>query len=329
MELRTLRYFVAVAGRGSVSAAAEVVHVTQPALSRQLRHLERELRLDLFDRRGNRLELTAAGAQFLPVARDVLRRADDALSAAEAFAAGHLVRITISAPTTTLTDLVAPFLATFGPGDPLPTVVETTGTGALRHGADLAIVTQPPATEWDSLALAVLPLWAYVPAGHPWRRRKRVRLADLVREPLVVLDPSFRARQILQEALATDGLGTRELIECGNAQVAQALAAAGRGVAVVSDDPRFGLHGLRISGASAELRISLFAAWAPSHHAASSLASLAHRLRTFAADRYGTEVLPTSGVSSVHPAPCANGHRPRAATPHRLTRRGASSSSGT
>ncbi|GAB2990028.1 LysR family transcriptional regulator [Amycolatopsis acidiphila] len=294
MELRTLRYFVAVAEHGSVSAAAEVVHVTQPALSRQVRQLEHELRLDLFDRRGNRLELSAAGAQFLPVARDVLQRADDALSAAEAFAAGHLVRITIAAPTTTLTDLIAPFLATFGPADPLPTVVETSGTAALRHGADLAIVTQPPQPSWGRLAIARMPLWAYVPEGHPWWGRERVPLAELVRETLVVLDPSFRPRQILQEALTAAGLATPELVECGNAQVAQALAAAGRGVAVVSDDSRFGLHGLRIDGAAAALRISLFAAWAPSHHAAGSLAALAQRLRAFAGDRYGADVLPVS-----------------------------------
>lgn len=292
MELRTLRYFVAVAEHGSVSAAADVVHVTQPALSRQVRQLERELRLDLFDRRGNRLDLTAAGAQFLPVARDVLRRADDALSAAEAFAAGHLVRITIAAPTTTLTDLIAPFLATFGPADPLPTVVETSGPEALNQGADLAIVTQLPQSSWGRLAVAVMPLFAYVPEGHPWWGRERVTLAELVTERLVVLDPSFRPRQILQEALTAAGRPAPELIECGNAQVAQALAAAGRGVAVVSDDSRFGLHGLRIDTGGVTLRISLFAAWAPAHHAAGSLAAIARRLRTFAGDRYGADVLP-------------------------------------
>ncbi len=292
VELRTLRYFVAVAEYGSVSAAAAAVHVTQPALSRQVRQLERELRLELFERHGNRLALTAAGAQFLPVARDVLQRADDALSAAEAFAAGHLVRLTIAAPTTTLTDLIAPFLATFGPEDPLPTVVENRGTAALHHGADLAIVTQPPESGWSSYAVAVMPLFAYVPPGHRWAGRDAVPLAELARETLVVLDPSFRPRQLLQEALAAEGLTTPELVECGNAQVAQALAAAGRGAAVVSDDPRFGLHGMRIRCADGPLRMALFAAWSPTHHAAASLAALARRLRAFSAELYGDEVLP-------------------------------------
>ncbi|KAA9157473.1 LysR family transcriptional regulator [Amycolatopsis acidicola] len=292
MELRTLRYFVAVAERGSVNAAAGVVHVTQPALSRQVRQLEHELGLALFERHGNRLTLTAAGAQFLPVVRDVIRRAEDALSAAEAFAAGRMVKLTIAAPTTTLTDVIAPFLATFGQEDPLPTVVEAAGTSVLNEGADLAIATRPPEASWERLDLAVLPLWAYVPAGHPWSSRASVALEELVGEPLVVLDRPFRPRQILEDALSAAGLGEPECIECSNPQVAQALAAAGRGVAVVSDDARFGLHGLRIEGAQGPLRISLFAAWSSGHHAAPGLAAIAARLREFCAERYGADVAP-------------------------------------
>lgn len=298
VELRTLRYFVAVAERGSVSAAAEVVRVTQPALSRQVRQLEQELKLSLFDRSGGRLELTAAGRQFLPVARDVLRRAEDAVATAESLAAGRLARLTIAAPTTTFTDVIAPFLATFTPADPLPTLIETSGTSALDGGADLAIVTRPPEVAWRRLALAVLPVWAYVPAGHRWSGRAGVRLDELVTEPLIVLDPALRPRQLLQQALATDGLGILDVIECGNAQVAQALAAAGRGVAVVSDDARFALHGLHIDTASGPLRISLYAAWSPRHHAADALAELAARLRAFCGQRYGAAVFPAGHADS-------------------------------
>ena len=63
MELRTLRYFVETADTGTVSAAADAVHVTQPALSRQLRQLERELGTNLFDRVGGRLLLSPGGAR--------------------------------------------------------------------------------------------------------------------------------------------------------------------------------------------------------------------------------------------------------------------------
>ena len=86
MELRTIGYFVAVADAGSVSAATQVTHVTQPSLSRQLRQLEKELGLELFARRDGRLVLTPAGRQFLPAARELVR----ALHAGEA-AAGRLL----------------------------------------------------------------------------------------------------------------------------------------------------------------------------------------------------------------------------------------------
>lgn len=290
MELRTLRYFVAVVEAGSVSAAAEVVHVTQPAISRQLRQLEQELGVDLFVRSAGRLRLSAAGREFLPHARDVLAHATSARAAARSLAAGRLERLTIAAPTTTLTDVIAPFLATLGPEDPLPTVVESEtheAYAALRRGADLAIVTEPPPAPLASAQIAALPVWAYVPADHPLHAERAISLADLVDTTVVALTPTFRPRQILDAALRQADLAPEHLIECSNPQVAQALAAAGRGVAVVSDDPRFALHALQIVGPDGPLRIELFAAWDPDHHAAATLRGLADRVGTFCVQRYG------------------------------------------
>jgi DNA-binding transcriptional LysR family regulator len=294
MELRTLGYFVAVAEAESVSAAAAVVHVTQPAISRQLRQLEREIGVDLFVRSAGRLRLSAAGREFLPHARAVLRQADSAARAARSYAAGRLERLTIAAPTTTLTDVIAPFLATLAADDPMPTVLESDpheAYAALRRGADLAIVTERPVAPLASAPVAVLPVWAYVPAGHPWHAAK-VGLPSLVEQTLLVLTPGFRPRQILDAALDAAGLTMGELVECSNPQVAQALAAAGRGVAVVTDDPRFDLRGVEIEGGDGPLRIELFAAWEPGHHAATSLAAFAERLRDFCVDRYGADVAP-------------------------------------
>jgi DNA-binding transcriptional LysR family regulator len=295
MELRTLGYFVAVAETGSVSAAADVVHVTQPAISRQLRQLEHELGIELFARSAGRLRLSAAGRQFLPHAQDILRRADGARDAARSYAAGRLERLTIAAPTTTLTDVIAPFLATLGPDDPMPTVFESgprEAYDALQHGADLAIVTEPPRSPLESAALAVLPVWAYVRADHPWHNRASVRLRELVDETILALTPAFRPRQILDLAMDRAGLAAERIVDCSNPQVAQALAAAGRGVAVVSDDPRFDLHPLEIVGRDGPLRITLFAAWDPGHHAAATMAEIATRLRAFCVDRYGADVAP-------------------------------------
>lgn len=79
MELRHLRYFAAVAAHGSFSRAAANLHLTQPALSRQVRDLEEELGVPLFRRGTNAVTLTAAGEVFYEEARDLLSRADQAI----------------------------------------------------------------------------------------------------------------------------------------------------------------------------------------------------------------------------------------------------------
>jgi DNA-binding transcriptional LysR family regulator len=295
VELRTLRYFIAIVDAGSVSAAAEVVHVSQPSLSRQLRQLESALSVELFARGSGRLVLSSAGRQFLPIARDLVSRATQAQVAAEMIAAGRLEHIAIAAPTTTLTDVIAPFLATFGPGDPVPAVL-TPGASEdqsrVFEQVDMAIMTEPASKPLTTFALAVLPIWAYVRADHPWATRDAVSLADLVDETLIIMEPQFKPHAILSAALDEAELSLGRTLTCGNAQLAQALAAADRGVAVVSDDPRFGLVPIRITTERGTLSIRLYAAWDSDHHAAATLEELAHRLRTFCGDRYGKDVMP-------------------------------------
>ena len=88
MELRHLRYFVAVAEQGSVSKAARHVHVSQPALSRQIRDLEADLGVPLFDRVARRVELTAEGEDLLRHGRDVLAQAESVRERARALRGG-------------------------------------------------------------------------------------------------------------------------------------------------------------------------------------------------------------------------------------------------
>ncbi len=75
--------------------------------------------------------------------------------------------------------------------------------------------------------------------------------------------------------------------------MAQALAAAGRGVAVVTDDPRFGLHALRITVDGSDLSIRLFAGWDPQHPGATTLAAIAGRLSEYIVGRYGDSARPS------------------------------------
>ena len=88
MELRHLRYFVAVAEAENVSRAALKLHVSQPALSRQIKDLEDELGFPLLERTAKSVRLTEAGRAFLVESRAVLQRADDAVKTARAIATG-------------------------------------------------------------------------------------------------------------------------------------------------------------------------------------------------------------------------------------------------
>jgi DNA-binding transcriptional LysR family regulator len=290
VELRALRCFVTVADSGSVSLAAQRLHTAQPSVSRQLQRFEAELGLTLFDRSQRRLVLSPAGRRFLPVARDLVTRAELARETVAALREGAPGSVVLSAPHTTATDVVAPFLATWGPSDPLPTLWEAPSREAytaLDRGADLAIGAETPPRHLLSLVVADLPVWAYVRAEHPWAVRDSIGLAELGEEKLLVLEAEQHSRIALERALASADLPIGPVVEFRTAEVAQAVAAAGRGVPVVSDDPRYDLVPIRITGPAGVLSIRLRAAWAADHHAAGTLHDLATRLRTFSRERYG------------------------------------------
>jgi len=305
LELRHVRYFLAVVDAGSVTAASSLVHVTQPSLSRQLRLFENSLGVTLFTRTGGRLVLSAAGRQFVPVARDLAHRADAAVDAAATLAAGRLQLIRIAAPGTTLTDVLAPFLATLLPDDPLPAVSQEPPQRiyeALQTGADLAISTEAPPVGLAVQPLAVLPIWAYVPREHHWTGRDSIALAELVDERLLLLTGEFSPRRVLDHWVAQARLTYPSMLEFGTPQVAQAVAAAGRGIAVVSDDARFDLHPLEIIGARGALQIRLYAAWDREHHAATAIAAMAKRLSDYCVERYGPQVTPRPLRTKTRPA---------------------------
>jgi DNA-binding transcriptional LysR family regulator len=93
VELRHLRYFIAVAAHGSFNRAAQVIHVTQPALSRQVKNLEDELGVLLFERGTNTIKLTNAGERFYEEAREVLARAELAVRRVRGERRGDVLRI--------------------------------------------------------------------------------------------------------------------------------------------------------------------------------------------------------------------------------------------
>lgn len=290
MELRVVRYFLAVVDEGSATRAAAVVRVAQPSLSRQLRQLEDTLGLRLFDRSRGRLRLSPAGRQFLPYARDLVARADAAIAAMRAPTTMRSVSLTVVAPHTTVADLIAPFLATLGPEALRVTVREAPSfdvfKAVLSGDVDLGVALGPPPGELESRTIGSFAVWAQIPAGHRWDGRTKVSIAELVDEPLVVLAPEHGTRRLFDQAVASAGLKYRMVAEAMLSEVVQTLAAGKFGVAIVSDDERYGLHRLAIDVGGQDLHFQLFAAWDPTHFAADTIAAWAEGLARFTAARY-------------------------------------------
>ncbi|GAB3842802.1 LysR family transcriptional regulator [Nesterenkonia populi] len=306
MEIRLLRYFVAVVEHGTVSEAASALRISQPSLSRQTKKLEQDLGLRLFVRSGTRNVLTSEGREFLAAARAVLAKESDAAQLASSLAIGRLPSVSLAAPRTTLIDVVTPFVATFQRQDPVPTVSEIgidPDLSRVLPEHDLVVTAQgprplPAEMRVGTLKLARLPVWAYVPAGHPWDGRESADIGELAEEMVITPSTDFKAREVLDAAMQLSGTAPAGRVETNHGRVAQALAAAGRGVAVVSDDPHFDLHPVRLHRSGEPLTIGLAGQWRSDHHAAETLASLAHRLRDFCKERYGPtlERAPLQGI---------------------------------
>lgn len=278
------------ADTGSITRASHAVSVAQPSLSRQLRQLEAEIGERLLDRSQGRARLTAAGRVLLPLARDLVGRADQAAATMRALADATHIPVRIVAPETTVADVIAPFLATRPVSAPVVDVREALPAevyaDVVAGLADVGISSGPPPRQLASRLLVHFPILAYVRADHRWSRRQAVGVAELAREPLIVLGPEHGTRRLLDAAMADAGLSFALAAQTDVPQVAQALAASGRGVAVVSDDARYGLLGLRILGTvGAALRVPLFAAWDVAHYNAHAIAGLADDLADYAASR--------------------------------------------
>lgn len=194
MELRQLEYFVAVAEEANFTRAAARIHVAQPAVSAQIRHLERELGQQLFDRSRRTVRLTAAGEAVLPHARAALAAVAEVRTAVDEL--GQLVRGSVVVGTVTAHDFDIPgLLAQFHSAHPLVDITLTAdesdalldGLGSGRLDAAIVSVgTDLPA----GLAAEVLTdqrLVAAVAHDHPWRRRRTVALRDLVEHPVIAL----------------------------------------------------------------------------------------------------------------------------------------------
>jgi DNA-binding transcriptional LysR family regulator len=194
MELRHLRYFVAVAEEENVSRAALKLHVSQPGLSRQIRDLEEELGFLLLQRSAKSVRLTGAGRVFLTEARAVLQRARDAVETARAAAMGGQGELHVGYAPSLTARFLPQTLRAFQAALPnvrvkLHDFSTEEMLGGLREGKlQIAFVVRLTSAllrglrfeelARDSLCLAVAP-------KHPLAGRRRVTLAEAAREPLI------------------------------------------------------------------------------------------------------------------------------------------------
>lgn len=283
MELRVLRYFEAVARLGSANAAAADLNVAQPAVSRQLRALERELGVDLFDRRKQALTLTPAGRRFLAIVRDLLTRAE----AAERFAGVDPrdpsgLRITCLAAT--LDNVLAPMVACGQLGSSQVRVIEAEHPyRELESGAaDLVLTIDPaPHPQFVTVPVRWIHLTVQVPAARdPWERDAAVSLRQLVDFDFVGLTRRSASRIVLDRELRTMSARRAPILEAETAIMAQALAVQRDLPCVVSEEPpRFGLRAHPLHGASGCLGVFLYGCWEAGHYQSPALEALCERMR--------------------------------------------------
>jgi len=213
-HLRDLRYFVAVAEELNFTRAAERLHLSQPALSKQIRGLETTLRAQLFRRDRRQVELTAAGATLYAVARSLLQDWDDGV-AVVGDAAAQDARVLRVGTLTSIGRALYPAITgqfakrqpgwqvelhTYGWGDP---------TAGLRdHTSDAAFVWLPiDAADVETVVLATERRFVAISARHPLADRQTIEFSEIVNEPVAALPASAGSQRDFW--LAIDGRAGR------------------------------------------------------------------------------------------------------------------------
>jgi len=221
VELRHLRYFVAVAEELNFSRAAERMHVAQPALSAQIRALERQLGCELFSRTTRKVELTPSGEMLLDDAREILARADDAIAKLQAVSRGERGQIRVGFAAHGAGEVGTEVLRRFA--DAYPSIatelvnassLEELQTQLVERKSDVAFVwlpllyeeleAEPVLTEHKYVALCV---------DHRLAGVAEVHAADLVDEPIVAPWEHFPAAFLATwfGALRPEGRRDRDL----------------------------------------------------------------------------------------------------------------------
>lgn len=245
MELRHLRYFLAVAEALNFTKAATQLRIAQPALSRQVQDLEEELGVDLLKRSPRGVTLTAEGKLFLEETRDLLRRADEAVEKVRALARGDYGELHVGYAPSPSSEVLPPALAAFQKAAPRVKVVlhdlasQEIVAGLLSGTLELAITVeqeddQPAGIEFEELRR--YPLCAVMAPSHPLARKKSVPLEEFFNYPLVGLRRRDYGEyySMLDRIFASQGRIPKVAVECDGSSSLITELEIGNGIALVT-----------------------------------------------------------------------------------------------
>jgi DNA-binding transcriptional LysR family regulator len=242
VTLNQLRVFREVARQGQFTRAAAALFVSQPAVSKCVKDLERQAGLSLVEQAGKRLRLTEAGEMLLAHAERMLAELADAERALAGLRSGDAGRLVIGASSTPGTYLLPQLLGDLRRTHPQVEVLLRVGDTSevlervVGGRLDLGVVGEAqfdPALHVelfrrDRLVLILGP-------SHPLGARERVTLADLAGEPFVLREPGSNTREVLERALRERNFRPRVVMELGSMEAIKKTVSAGLGISFVSE----------------------------------------------------------------------------------------------
>jgi LysR family nitrogen assimilation transcriptional regulator len=235
LDLRKLRYFVAIVDAGSVSRAANVLHIAQPALSQQLAHLEGEIGAKLLRRSVRGVALTAAGSAVYRHAQTLLKLAAETANVARGAGSGASGRVRVGMPSSIAMILVAPLLQAVQDAHPgiLVEIHESPSSylaaQLFDERVDLSVLVEGSA----SPNLAMAPLisesiyFVHQRKSNPLASCKSVSIAQLAGIPMILTTGATTMRHLLDEAFREAGIVPRVLAEASSIQTLLAVVAQG------------------------------------------------------------------------------------------------------
>lgn len=241
MDLRQLRCFVAVARTGTYTAAAEELHVAQPAVWKQVRTLERELGIILFAPSGRRVRLTTAGTQLLARAEQLLAGAERFVELAADLRDGRVGVVTVGCLPAHIVGFLGSVIGEFRRQHPdvrvdLRELLPDQAAQGMREGS-LDLILCPPNRDLShGFHVYDIHVVAAVPPRHPWRSRPSISIAELGDTPLLVTPIGYLSRALLDAAFRAEGIEPTIELENPNPAALVALGQALVGIPVLADD---------------------------------------------------------------------------------------------